>query len=416
MTAVAAAIDEFLPATQTELSRWMAENAEGTARPVYPAGGRTATEFGKPQRPPGISLCTTSLNRVIDFPARDMTITVEAGIRMDELATVLAGEGQRLPVDAPQAHRATLGGLTATNTSGSRRFGMGTMRDYVIGVSAVDSRGTMFKAGGRVVKNVAGYDLCKMLVGSLGTLAVITQLTLKLKPIPESSVLLWTTFDHLGAIEPALERLVTSAARPIALDVLDARAAAAIANEAGLALPDRRAVLCLGVEGTSREVAWQVDQLVQELGPTGPRETEVVSNTDSAKLWFALSEFQVPSDDPVTFRANLLPSRTIEFLQEAERIGCALQAHTGNGIVVGHLPDSMTTVGAAKEQLARLRERARQARGNLTVVHCDAAWKTQLPLFGDFEPSWPLMQKLKRELDPSNLLNPHLTFSAAGTS
>jgi glycolate dehydrogenase FAD-binding subunit len=416
MTAVAAAIDEFLPATQTELSRWMAENAEGTARPIYPAGGRTATDFGTASRPSGISLCTTSLNRVIDFPARDMTITVEAGIRMDELATVLAGEGQRLAVDAPQSHRATLGGLTATNTSGSRRFGLGTMRDYVIGVSAVDASGTMFKAGGRVVKNVAGYDLCKMLVGSLGTLAVITQLTLKLKPIPESSVLLWTTFDHLGAIEPALERLATSAARPMALDVLDARAAAAIAGEAGLPLPDRRPVLCVGVEGTARETAWQVDQLRKELGPAGPRESAVVSEADAAKLWFALSEFQVPSDDPVTFRANLLPSRTIDFLQEAERAGCALQAHAGNGIVVGHLPDSMTTVEPAKEQLARLRERARKGRGNLTIVHCDAAWKNQLPLFGDFEPSWPLMGKLKRELDPRQLLNPHHTFSEGGIS
>jgi glycolate oxidase FAD binding subunit len=411
MSAVAAAIDEFLPATQIELSRWMAENAQGIARPVYAAGGRTSADFGVPARPPGISLQTTSLNRVIDFPARDMTITVEAGIRIDELARVLATEGQRLPVDAPQAHRATLGGLAATNASASRRFGMGTMRDYVIGVTAVDPSGMMFKAGGRVVKNVAGYDLCKMLVGSQGTLAVMTQLTLKLRPIPESSVLLWATFERLGAIEAALERLVTSAARPVALDVLDVRAAEAIAAEAGLSLPARRPVLCLGVEGTARETAWQLDVLRKEIGPAGLVEAEVVGETDSAKLWFALAEFQVPSDDPLTFRANVLPSRTVEFLQEADRAGCALQAHAGNGIVVGHLPDSVATVGAAREQLARLRECARKGRGNLTIVNCDAAWKNQLPLMGNFEPAWRLMQKLKRELDPHNILNPHHAFS-----
>jgi len=411
MSAVATAIDEFLPATQTELSRWMAENADGVARPVYAAGGRTSADFGTPVRPPGISLHTTSLNRVIDFPARDMTITVEAGIRLDELARVLATEGQRLPVDAPQAHRATLGGLAATNTSASRRFGMGTMRDYVIGVTAVDSSGMMFKAGGRVVKNVAGYDLCKMLVGSMGTLAVITQLTLKLRPIPESSILLWATFDRLGAIEGALERLVTSAARPVALDVLDVRAAEAIAAEAGLSLPARRPVLCVGVEGTARETAWQLDVLRKEISPAGLVEAAVVGEADAAKLWFALAEFQVPSDDPATFRANLLPSRTVEFLQEADRAGCAMQAHAGNGIVVGHLPDSVTNVGAAKEQLGRLRECARKGRGNLTIVHCDDGWKNQLELMGNCEPSWPLMQKLKRELDPRNILNPHHVFS-----
>src|SRR6185295_16370910 len=134
-------------------------------------------------------------------------ITVEAGIRIDELARVLAAEKQRLPIDVPQAHRATLGGVAATNASGSRRFGLGTIRDYVIGVSAVDASGRMFKAGGRVVKNVAGYDLCKMLVGSLGTLALITQLTLKLRPLPESTTLLWATFDRLGTIDEVLERL-----------------------------------------------------------------------------------------------------------------------------------------------------------------------------------------------------------------
>src|SRR5262249_54605846 len=158
-------------------------------------------------------------------PARDMTVTVEAGIRVDELARTLAAENLRLPIDVAQAHRATLGGVAATNASGPRRFGLGAVRDYVIGVAAAGAAGLMFKAGGRVVKNVAGYDLNKMLIGSLGTLAVITQLTLKLRPLPETTILLWTTFDGLGKIDEALARLGTSAARPIALDVLDPRAA-----------------------------------------------------------------------------------------------------------------------------------------------------------------------------------------------
>ena len=412
MSPVLTTTDEFLPATQTELSRWMSENAQGAARPIYPVGGRTVVSFGLPPLQPGISLCTTNLARVIDYPARDMTITVEAGIRMDELAKVLAAERQRLPIDVSQSHRATLGGVAATNASGSRRFGLGTMRDYVIGVSAVDASGRAFKAGGRVVKNVAGYDLCKMLVGSRGALAVMTQFTLKLRPIPESSTILWTTFDRVGMVELALERLTASATRPVALDLLDARAALAVAADAGLDLPCQRPVLCIGVEGTAREAAWQIETLKNELAPIGARELLPVSEAPATKLWFALAEFQVPSDGPLTFQANLLPSRTVEFVDQAERAGCAVQAHAGNGIVLGHLPDTVTTADAAAVALRQLRGLAREglaqaARGNLIVVQCDDGWKSTLPLFGDAEPGWPLMQKLKRELDPQKLLNPH---------
>ena len=115
-----------------------------------------------------------SLNRVIDYPARDMTITVQAGITIAELQTLLAAENQRLPVDVPHADRATLGGALAVNVSGPRRYGFGTLRDYVIGISTVNDEGQEVKAGGRVVKNVAGYDLCKLHIGALGTLGIIT--------------------------------------------------------------------------------------------------------------------------------------------------------------------------------------------------------------------------------------------------
>jgi glycolate oxidase FAD binding subunit len=246
-----------------------------------------------------------------------------------------------------------------------------------------------------------------LLVGSLGTLAVMTQLTLKLRPLPGTSVILWATFDGLGTIDEALQRLSKSAARPVAVDVLDSRAAAAIAAEAVLDLPAHRPVLCLGVEGTVRETDWQVATLKEEIAPFGSHQLVPITDTETTKLWFALAEFQVPSDDPLTFKANLLPSRTVEFVHEAERAGCALQAHAASGIVMGHLPDSVTTVGAARSTLAGLRGLARKCHGNLTIVQCDESWKSELPLFGTPEPAWPLMRKIKRELDPQNLLNPH---------
>ena len=201
-------IDEFVPATQAELSRFVAENAREHKRILYPVGGRTALNYGYPPLQPGEIVSTANLTETVDYPARDMTVTVEAGIRMDDLSALLKAERQQLPIDVPQSNRATLGGVFATNSSGPRRFAYGTMRDHCVGITAVDARGRLFHAGGRVVKNVAGYDLCKLLVGSLGTLAIITQLTLKLRPLPESSAQLWATFDTLEEIDAVLERLL----------------------------------------------------------------------------------------------------------------------------------------------------------------------------------------------------------------
>ena len=131
--------------------------ADGQA--VYPLGGRTMLDLGLPPTKPGVAIDLTALDQVIDYPARDMTITVQAGITIARLQEILAKENQRLPIDVPNPDQATLGGAIATNASGPRRYGHGTFRDYVIGITVVNDEGQEVKAGGRVVKNVAGYDL-----------------------------------------------------------------------------------------------------------------------------------------------------------------------------------------------------------------------------------------------------------------
>src|SRR5262249_3651798 len=129
---------------------------------IYPLGGQTMLDFGLPPARPGLGVDLSHLNQVIDYPARDMTITVQAGITLARLQELLRGENQRLAIDVPRADQPTLGGAVATNTSGSRRYGCGTLRDYVIGISVVNDQGQEVKAGGRVVKNVAGYDMGKL--------------------------------------------------------------------------------------------------------------------------------------------------------------------------------------------------------------------------------------------------------------
>src|SRR5438105_4542012 len=145
----------LLPLTETVSPGEQAEvaatvrSAVSSLTPIYPLAGQTALAYGTVPKAPGLGLSTEKLMGIIDYPARDMTITCEAGITMAELAKTLAAEGQYLPVDVAQADKATLGGVIAVNFSGPRRFANGTIRDYVIGITAIDGTGTLFKAGGR---------------------------------------------------------------------------------------------------------------------------------------------------------------------------------------------------------------------------------------------------------------------------
>jgi glycolate oxidase FAD binding subunit len=373
--------------------------AQGLA--IYPQGGGTALDYGGIPRAPGVAVDTRALDQVIDYPAADMTITVQAGITLAALLTVLAEKGQRLQVDAPQAGRATLGGVYATATSGPRRFGAGRPRDQIIGVSFVTADGAVVKGGGRVVKNVAGYDFPKLLTGSLGTLGVITQLTLKVRPIPESSALVWAAIADPAALDPLLDRLNTSATRPIALELLNPSAAQRAGEPLGL--PIGRWVLTIGFEDNAQSVAWQVDRIRGELGAA---EVAVRENADAESLWSALIEF--PALDlggPISFTANLKPSSVVGFVRELDPARWAVQAHAGNGIVRGHLLGT-AEVDALVPELARVRARAVHGGGNLILPRCPTAWKSVLPVWGEPRADWALGQRVKQALDPKGVMNP----------
>ncbi|MDA0833910.1 MAG: FAD-binding oxidoreductase [Planctomycetota bacterium] len=414
MTAsVIEASEEFAPATVAELERFLGENARKVKKPVYPVGGRTALHYGYPLCDPGTVVSTARLSRVVDYPARDMTVTVEAGIRMEQLNELLDRERQRLPIDIPQLHRATLGGVLATNSNGPRRYGYGTLRDYVIGVSAIDGRGNLFHAGGRVVKNVAGYDLCKLMIGSLGTLAVITQVTLKLRPVPETSSWLWCSYPTWQQLDEALERLTTTATRPVAMIALNARAARQIVNEIHLDVPVESPTLALAIEGTQKETEWQSSVLKDELSFTGASAMYDIPGHHGESVWTALTDYPVVTDEPLTFRANMLPSRAAGFMERADATGISLLSHIGNGIVIGHFPDDWISWEQSLAILNSLSHQAQENRGNFVILQCPDEWKRDLLLWGQPESGYQLMKKMKAAFDPEGVLNPHRLFVKA---
>jgi glycolate oxidase FAD binding subunit len=393
------------PASVAELCG-LVKDAASSVRGVYPVGGRTMLDVGLPPLKPGFAVDTTAMNSVIDYPARDMTVTVQAGITIAKLQETLAAEGQWLPVDVPQPERATLGGAVALNVSGPRRFGYGTLRDYVIGISFVTDEGQEVKAGGRVVKNVAGYDLMKVQIGAVGTLGVITQLTLKVKPRPEAlaSVVFGCDTAALGAV---LDLLHASNSRPVVVELLNQSAWRA----AGVNPPvSFDWVLAAGFAEKSATVKWQVSTLLADLKAASVRDVSEVCGPEVAALWQSLTELQVRPESPCIFKLNVPPSKVVEAVRGVTtEVPYLVHAEALNGIVWAHLPESIR-LGEKAPPEPEVEKRITAEGGNYTLRRCPVAWKRQMNVWGRPGGDRELMRHLKRTLDPGNVFNPGRLF------
>jgi glycolate oxidase FAD binding subunit len=372
---------------------------------VYPVGGRTFLGIGLPPARAGIAVDLRSLSQVLDYPARDMTVSVQAGLTMAQLQTLLATENQRLPIDVPNAEQATLGGVLAANVCGPHRLGFGTLRDYVIGISTINDQGQEVKAGGRVVKNVAGYDLCKLHIGALGTLGIISQVTLKLRPSPECTSLV--TFGcETAALERLLDQLHTTRTRPICLDLLNQAAVRYLVREFRINFPEAPWVIVAGFEDNSDAAGWQVRQLIQELAPGDIQGLEARAGAACEPLWRGLIE-HTASGRRLTFKANLLPNAVAAFCRQADTLAESLRlhAHAGSGIVYGHLDGDLTLPRVAA-MLKELTDAAVRSEGKLVLPRCPVEWKRELPVWGRERGDLWLMRQVKEKLDPQHLFNP----------
>jgi glycolate oxidase FAD binding subunit len=400
--------------------------AHDAQRAVYPLGGRTALDYGIVPTRPGTGLGLSGLNRIVDYTPRDMTILVEAGVRMADLARALAAEGQQLPIDVPRAGEATIGGVVATNWSGPRRYGYGTIRDYVIGIHAVDGRGVAFKGGGRVVKNVAGYDFCKLLTGSLGTLAVITQLALKLKPLPEQSATIVGACGDLATLDAILGRLSQLEAMPVAIDVLAGRAWENVISDFGFRISGlgesirnpqsgirNFLAVAVRVEGSEEEVAWLVEQVQLAIVSSGGSVVQRLGLEDARVLWNRQVEFSdrgagdEGDDSPLVLKIAVPPSAVTAIVDRllAFDTDCAIQAHAGNGIVYArfaHFGQSDLTATL----VGKLRPAAMRLGGSVVVVSSKMSGLTPHMIWGGRNETDILLERIKRKFNPNDILNP----------
>ena len=404
------------PGTAEDASRVVAA-AAAAGVPVIPWGGGTQMHLGTAPQDGAVVVVTRRLARVIEHEPGDLTATVEAGLTIDDLQGALGARGQWLSLDPPFPARATLGGVLATNASGPRRYLYGTARDLVIGMRVAGPDGSLVRSGGKVVKNVAGYDLVKLYIGSLGTLGLIVEATIKLRPRPEADRACWAAFDSLGAAAAAVSRVMGSDLLPHSLEFLDAGATAACAAALGLPARDGgAAALLIGFDGLERTVAWQVGEAERLLRDAGARGVAPLEDGVAQQAVAFVRDIRAAVPEPLALaRVAVLPKEVGPYAAAAAQAARAAglrvltTAHAGSGVLSLVLTGADGTapgVPAMVTALAALRAEAKTLGGQCVVEWAPLAVKEQVPVWDEPGAAGRFMQRIKAQVDPQGIMNP----------
>ena len=355
--------------------------------PVVPRGGGTKLDWGNPPKTAQLILSTARLNRIVEHAWADLTVTVEAGCTLQSLQETLAQHGQRLAFDCLWPERATIGGVLSTNDSGALRLRFGALRDLIIGATIALPDGTLASSGGKVVKNVAGYDLPKLVTGAFGTLGVITRAVFRLHPLPRATKSFPFTVENFPAVQQHILAIQDSQLAHTALQI---RCAAGELPAADILF-----------EATDAGLSAQESQLSKLLGATPVKPS-------SESVWGARQNlWDAPIHSVALAKISLLPTNVAKTLDSLKAIGdsrktnwrLVLQA-TGIGMLRLEAPPPQ--LSAAVEQL---RGELQSRGGSLVVLHRPAGLAS-IDAWGDAGDTVPLMRALKHQLDPKNTLNP----------
>ncbi|MFL6332098.1 MAG: FAD-binding oxidoreductase [Pyrinomonadaceae bacterium] len=379
--------------------------AESERWTVSPAGACTWLGAGEAGEPSNIILKTTRMARLVEHEPADLVATAEAGLTLADFNQQVGRAGQWLPLDPPGAGVATLGGVVATGTAGAQCFGYGAPRSHVLGMRVALADGQLIRAGGRVVKNVAGYDLCKLFTGSHGTLGVILEITYRLRPRPRREATLVAGSRDPRALVEAARALAGSQLLPVAVELLSPP----LAEEVGMFEDGggefRLLARFAGTEGAVEYQLARAAELVEDCLKEGA--AEQVEDDDG--LWARLSSTLPRGELPLVWRASVLPSALGALLARlGGDYGRALRWHAGAGD--GRLRVFLDTPDddEASVSLRAIREAARCAGGSLVVERAPDGLKRKLGAWGLSESAALLLKRIKEQLDPSGTFAPGL--------
>ncbi len=349
---------------------------------VVARGAGTKLDWGNPPRSAQLVLDMALMDEVIEHVSDDLVARVQAGTTLGHLSLVLAKERQRFPVDEVVLG-STIGGVVSTGLSGPSRYLHGAVRDLVLGMTVVRADGVVAHAGSKVVKNVAGYDLAKLFTGSYGTLGVLTELTLKLKPLPDVQCFVVASYPNARETAPVLPALLASQSAPTAIELDRER-------------PEGPVQLSVLIEGRA--------------GPVQQRATEIASLLGTCEVTPdpPLAWGRLPG--PVTLKLTCVLSAVPTVVERAgslardQGLTASVAGSAGSGVLYMGLTDEVGAESCAV-LLAGLRDMCRGCGGHVTVLRAPAALKSSLDVWGPV-PGVELMRRVKERFDPDGRLAP----------
>ncbi len=382
---------------------------------VIPMGMGTKSGLGNKLLRADIVLSTRKLNRIIEHESSDLVATTECGITLRDFQSQLGIKNQFLPVDPPRVgNGATVGGIIASNDSGPMRTRYGTTRELLIGMKVVRADGSIFKGGSKVVKNVAGYDLPKLFVGSLGTLGIIAEATFRLYPVPESSKTYLAGFESFEKSHDTVKSLINSNLVITAIEHITPALAGGIMERVGIGIDKNRYSLAVRIMNVTRAVGDQLST-VMDVSLRNGGEGLILEGEKEDALWEEIREFpwRLSSSPGAVLKAGVLISDVprvflmLEILSDKSGIHAHASARAANGVITISISgDKGSVIQAVKE----LREFSESSGGSLVVREASPEVKAEVDVWGNIGTSLDLMKRIKSGFDPGNILNPGRLF------
>ncbi|MEM6611014.1 MAG: FAD-binding oxidoreductase [Cyanobacteria bacterium P01_C01_bin.72] len=387
----------IFPQTTTALAAIVKAAAQQQWR-ILICGNATKIDWGKITQDIQLIISTQKCDRLIEHAVGDLTVTVEAGMKLADLQAKLRSHQQFLPIDTNYPD-ATLGGIVATADAGSWRQRYGGVRDLLLGLSFVRADGEIAKAGGRVVKNVAGYDLMKLFTGAYGTLGIMTQLTFRIYPLIATSQTLLLTGKSPQIVQ-ATQTIRNSGLTPTAMDLLSA----SLVQQLGFGWVQGLILRWQTIPESIEQQRQQVEAIAKQL----ELDSKIFQAESEAKLWQDCSKIvNLPqSTDSVTCKIGIAPAAAGSFLEQYAQESAQLilgRIHASSGI--GRLQLTATPAELTKA-LEQMRSHCQQHQGFLTILDAPPAVKQQIDIWGYSGNALKTMAALKNQFDPQNILNP----------
>lgn len=387
----------------SEIVRYCNENGYS----IIPFGSCTKVSLGNIPTTFNVALSLEKLDKILDYNEADFIITVQAGAKFRDIQDYLSSKNQFIALDPPHMGKgATFGGIIATNDYGPSRFRYGTFREQIIELVAVGTDGKIFKGGAKVVKNVAGYDIHKLFVGSMGTLGIILEASIKLFPVQEESLTFISGISDTEMLGSCIDRILDADLVLSAIEIMNTELSSDIFKLAGMRPINFPHTLVLRIENV-REAVFEQMELVKNMLNSDGLEGAVIENDNS--LWGYLRDFPYAGDKnciacKVSVMINEIPG-VLEYIQESSEnldIKIYSSAKAGNGIVQllieGENKDLEIAVNLLRSYLTTLK-------GSVVYQHVPHDF-VKFNTWGDLGASAHLMKTLKQNFDPNNILNP----------